>query len=129
MLKRIARIDTGACANAKLAIFYEKLREALPNSLSELKQASFLYVRVASGRNVKVLGQIDVLFKIIEHKLEDTFLRLPSMNSVVLGHPFFCKYSIEIIKGENTPKLPEMTYELNELRTLNEGRKTIPKRR
>ena len=50
------------------------------------------------------------------------------MNSVVLGNPFFCKYSFEIGPGEKKLKLPELTYELNEIKALNEGRKTIPKR-
>ena len=39
---------------------HEKLREASPTSVSELKQASFLNVKVDSGCNVKVLGQIDI---------------------------------------------------------------------
>ena len=99
------------------ANFYEKLREASPNSLSDLKQAAFLNIKVASGRNVKVLGQIDVQIKINERRFEDTFLILPSMNSVVLGNPFFRTYSIEISAGENILKLPEMTYELNEIKT------------
>ena len=94
-----------------------------------MKSASFLNVKVASGRNLKVLGQIDVQFKINEHKFEDTFLILPSVNSVVLGNPFFRKQSIEISRGDNILKLPEMTYELNEIKTPSEGRTMVPKRR
>ena len=114
-LKRKALINTGACANAKPAPFYKKLREASPNSLSHLKQAVSLNVKVASGRNVEILGQIGLQFKIKEHKFDDTFLILPSMNSVVLGNPFFRKHTIEINPGENILKLPEITYELNEI--------------
>ena len=77
---------------------------------------------------MKGLGQIDVQFKINEQKFADIFPILPSLNSVVLRNPFFCKYSIEIIQGENILKLPEMTFELNEVKTPSEGRKTIPKR-
>ena len=128
-VKGKALIDTGACANAMPGDFYKKLRETSPNSLSDLKPASFLSVKVASGRNVKVLGEIDIQFKINEHKFEGTFLILPSMNSVVLGNPFFRKYSFEISAGDNILKLPEMTYELNEIKTPSEGRKMIPKRR
>ena len=64
---------------------------------------------------MKVHCQIAVHFKISEHKFEDTLLILPSINSVVLANPFFRKYSIEISPGENILKLPEMTYELNEI--------------
>ena len=109
-LRRRALINTGACANAMPADFYEKLREASPKSLSVLEPVSFLNVKVASGRNMKVLGQIDLQFKIDEHIFEDTFLILPSMNSVVLGNPFCRKHSIEISPGHNIFKVPEMTY-------------------
>ena len=128
-VKRKALIDTGACANAMPTDFYEKLREAFPNSVLELRPASFLNVKVASGRNVKVLGQIDVQFKMNEHKFEVTFLTLPSMNSVVLGNPFFRKHSIEISPGDKILKLPDRTYELIEIKTPSEGRKMVPKRR
>ena len=51
------------------------------------------------------------------------------MNSVVLGNPFFRKHSIEISPGDNILKLPEMTYELSEIKTPSEGRKMVPKQR
>ena len=49
------------------------------------------------------------------------------MNSVVLGNPFFKKYNIEISPGENLLKLPDMTYQLNEIKIPSQGRKKIPK--
>ena len=64
---RKALIDTGACANAMPANFYEKLKTQCPNSISELQQASLLNVKVASGCTVKVLAQVDVKFKTNEH--------------------------------------------------------------
>ena len=88
MTLKKALIDIRACANAMTADFKEKLREASPNSHSHLKQASFLNVEVASGCNVKVLGQNDVQFNINEHMFENTFLIVPSMNSVV-SQPIF----------------------------------------
>ena len=99
-LRRRALIDTGACANAMPADFYKKMKEESPNSISELQQTSFLNVKVASGRTVKVLAQVDVKFK-NDHNFQDSFLILPSMNSIVLGNPFFKKYNIEISPGEN----------------------------
>ena len=128
-LRRRALIDTGACANAMPADFYKKLTEESPNSISELHQASFLNVKVASGRTIKVLAQVDVKFKVNDHNFQDSFLILPSMNSVVLGNPFFKKYNIEISPGENLLKLPEMTYQLNEIGIPKEGRRKIPKSR
>ena len=64
---------TRACANAMPADFYKKLKTQCPNSVSELQRASLLNVKVASGRTVKVLAQVDVKFKIIEHQFDDVF--------------------------------------------------------
>ena len=47
--KRKALIDTRACANAMPAPFYEKPREASPNSLSHLKQAVFFKCQSSTG--------------------------------------------------------------------------------
>ena len=78
--------------------------------------------KIASGRSVRVLGQVDVKFKVNDHNFQDSFLVLPSMNSFVLSNPFFKKYNIEINPGENLLKLPEMTYQLNEIRIPKERR-------
>ena len=74
--------------------FIKKLKEESPNSISELQQASFLNVKVAAGQTVKALAQVDVKFKVNDHNFQDSFLILPSMNSVVLGNPFFKKYPV-----------------------------------
>ena len=128
-MRRRALTDTGACANAMPADFYKKLIEESPNSISELQHAPFLNVKVASGRTVKVLAQVDVKFKVNDPNFQDTFLILPSMNSVVLGNPFFKKYINEISPDENLLKLPEMTYQLTEIRIPKEGRRKNPKSR
>ena len=128
-LRRRALVDTGACANAMPADFYKKMKNESPYSVSELQQASFLNLKVACGRTVKVLAQVDVKFKVNDHNFQDSFLILLSMNSVVLGNPFFKKYNIEISPRENLLKLPEMTYQLNEIRIPKEGRRKIPKSR
>ena len=94
-----ALTDTGACANVIPADFYEKSKTQCANSISQLQQASTLNMKVASGRTVKVLAQVDVKFKNIEHQFDDVFLILPSMNIVVLGNPFFIKYKIEVSPG------------------------------
>ena len=115
------------CANAMPADFCKKFKEESPHSISELQHASCLNVKVASGRTVNVLAQMDVNFKVNDHNFQDSFLILPSMNSVVLGNPFFKKYNIEMSPGENLLKLPEMTYQLNEIRIPKEGRRKVPK--
>ena len=89
-----------------------------------LQQSSFLNVKLAPGRNVKVLGQFDVKFKTNEHKFEVTFLILLSKNSVVVCNPFFPKNSIESSQSEKLIELPELTCEMNERKTPCDGRQT-----
>ena len=43
-LRRKTLIDTGACANAMPAEFYEKLKNESSDSISDLQQASFINV-------------------------------------------------------------------------------------
>ena len=127
-VRRKALIDTGACANAMPADFYKKLKTQCPNSIPELQQASLLNVKVASGRTVKVLEQVDVKFKIFERQFDNVFLILPSMNSVDLGNSFFKKKNnIEISPKENLLKLPDMTNQLNEIKIPSQGRKKTSK--
>ena len=109
-LRRKALIDTGACENTMPAEFYEKLKNESSVSISDLQQASFIIVKVASGRTVKILAQIEVQFHVNHHEFKDTFLILPSMNSVVIGNPFFKKYNMEINPADNLFKLPDMTF-------------------
>ena len=106
-LRRKTLIDTGACANAMPAEFYEKLKNESSDSISDLQQTSFINVKVASGRTVKVLAQIQVKFHVNHHEFTDTFLIPPSMNSVVIGNLFFKKYNIEISPADNLSKLTD----------------------
>ena len=76
---------------------------------------------------MKVLGQIDVQFKIGQHEIVHIFLMHPSMNSVVLGNPFFCKKSIKKSRGKNKLKGPKKAHDLNEIKNPNRGSKMFPK--
>ena len=121
-VKRKALIDRGACGNA-MQDFYEKVEYRRFHS--EIQQARFLNVKVASGPFFKVLGQIDVKYKFHEHYFEDTSFILPSKISVV-GNPFFRKHSFDFIPAENLLILSGMTYELNE-KNPGEGPRTSEK--
>ena len=128
-LRRRALIDTRHVQTQCQRTFIKKVTEESLNSISELQQVSFLNVKVASGRTVKVLVQVDVKFKVNDHNFQDSFLILPSMNRVVFGNPFFKNYDIEISPGKNFWKLPEMTYQLNEIRKPKEEKRKFPKSR
>ena len=70
------------------ADLYYKIIDEIPNSISEIQKAPLLNVKVASGRTVKVLAQVEVKSKVNHHDFQDAFLIFPSMNSVVLKTPF-----------------------------------------
>ena len=126
-VRRRGITDTGACANAMPTDICEKLKTQCPNYVSEIQRASLLNVKEASRRTVKALAQVDVNLKTNEHQFDDVFLLLPSMNSVVLGNPFFKKYNIEINPGENILILSDMNYHLKEIKTPSQSRREIPR--
>ena len=120
-VNRKALIDTGDCANAMPVDFYEKLKKNCPISKSFLLQATVLIVKVGSGKNIKVLGQIDIALKFNDHEFKNNFLFLSSRINVVLGNTFFQNSSIEINPSDKLLTLLEMTYQLNEIECRKEG--------
>ena len=89
-IKRRALIDTGSCANALLESLFNDLNLTNPKSLT-LEKPFFSSVRMASGQRVPVDKQAKISFQIGPHYFQDRFLILPTMNSVILGNPFFKK--------------------------------------
>ena len=100
----------------------------LPKTLSYLQQDSFFNVKVASGSNVKILGQNDVKLKTIEHKIDGTFVIFHWMNSVVESNIILQKYCFEISPEESLSKLPKLIEEVNYIKPASEGRKTVVER-
>ena len=89
-IKRRALIDTGSCTNALPESLFNDLNLTNPKSLT-LEKPFFNSVRVASGQRVPVNKQAKISFQIGPHFFQDSFLILPTMNSVILGNPFFKK--------------------------------------
>ena len=86
---------------------------------------------MASHQRFPVDKQAKVSFQIGHHYFQDSFLNLPTMNSVILRDPFFKKHNITIDPKNNLLQLPDLTVQLNQ--TLPEkGKKrcytkTLPK--
>ena len=116
-IQRKALIDTGACANAIPSELFEKLKLEESISIKYHDKTEFEYVRLASGKRTKIITQITVKFHISDHQFEDSFLVLPNMNSILLGNPFFKKHEIDICPKDNLLKLPDLTLQLNEIRS------------
>ena len=77
-----------------------------PESLT-LEQRFFNSVRMASGQRVSVDKQAKISFQIGPHYFQDSFLILPTMNSVILGNPFFKKHHITIDPKNHLLQLPD----------------------
>ena len=132
LTKRRALIDTGSCANALLQNLFDELEKQNPNGII-LETPSFTSVRMASGQKIVIDKQAKISFSIGPHFFTDSFLILPTMNSVILGNPFFKKFHITIDPTNNLLKLPDLTVQLNEIsakrckkRTLTTKIKRIP---
>ena len=111
--KRRASIDTGSCANALPESLFNDLNLTSPKSLT-LEKLFFNSVRMASGRRVPVDKQAKISFQIGPHCFQDSFLILPTMNSVILGN-HFKKHNITIDPRNNLLQLPDLTVQLNQV--------------
>ena len=89
-IKQRALFDTGSCANALPESLFNDINLTNPKSLT-LEKPFFNSVRMASGQRVLVDKQAKISFQIGPHYFQDSFLILPTMNSVILGNPFFKK--------------------------------------
>ena len=70
---------------------------------------------MASGQRVPVDKQAKISFQIGPLFFEDSFLILPTMNSVILGDPFFKKHNITTDPKNNLFQLPDLTVQLNQI--------------
>ena len=94
-IERRALIDTGSCANDLPEFLFNDINLTNPKSLT-LEKLLFNSDRLASGQRVSVDKQAKISFQIGPHFFQDSFLISPTMNSVILGKPFFKNYNITI---------------------------------
>ena len=113
-IKRRTLMDTGSSANALPESFLNDIKLTNPKPLT-LEKPLFNSVRMASGQRVPVDKQAKKSFQIGPHFFQDSFLILPTMNSVNLGNPFFKKHIITIDPRNNLLQLPDLTVQLNQI--------------
>ena len=113
-VRRKALIDTGSCANAIPGNLVEQLKNS--NAKFEFTTPSFKNVQMASGMPINISKAVKITFDITNHEFTDIFLVLPTMNSVIIGNPFFKKNMIWICPAFNLLKLPNLTVQLNEIK-------------
>ena len=113
-IKRRALIDTGSCANDLPESLFNDINLTNPKSLT-LEKPFFNSVRMASGQRVPVDKHAKISFQIGPYYFQDSFLILPSMNSVFFGNPPFKKHRITIDPKNNLLQLPDLTVQLNQI--------------
>ena len=121
--KQRALIDTGACSNAISQSVFNKLSEAKLIK-NEIQKSEFSRVKLASGKLVEVAGKIKLSFRIHDYQFSSDFIILPTMNSIILGNPFFKENKIGIFPHKNILQLPDITLQLNEI-NFNGKRQTV----
>ena len=93
-------MDTSSCANALPASLFNDINLTNPKSFT-LEKPFFNSVRMASGQRFPADKQAKISFQIGPHCFQDSFSILPTMNSVILGNPFFKKHNITIDPKNN----------------------------
>ena len=78
-------------------------------------QSPYTTVKMASGKPVNIQHQAKVQFFIGNTEFENSLV-LPKMNHMLLGYSFFKHYNIDISPGSALLKLPDFTFQLNELK-------------
>ena len=112
-INRRALIDTGSCANVLPESLFNDLNLTNPKSL--ILEKPFNSVRMASGQRVPIDKQAKTAFQIGPHYFQDSFSILPTLNSVILGNPFFKKHNITIDPKNNLLQLPNLKVQLDQV--------------
>ena len=80
---------------------------------------------MASGQEVKVISQVQVQFSLAHKSFSESFIVIPTVNSVILGNGFFIKHDISINPNRNTLQLSDLTIQINEIKPANEPRRSV----
>ena len=123
--RKRALIDTGACANAIPKKLFEYLQRNFPEKIGNLDKSEYEYVRLASGKLLPVNGEVQLKFNLANIEFEEIFLVLPTMNSMVLGNPFFKNHDVGIYPSKNILNFPSISMQVNEIKLKNGKRKNV----
>ena len=128
-IKRRALIDTGSCANALPQSIFLKLQMHIPNQIvMEEPSLTSVRVRMASGQKITITRQAKISFQMGPHTFQDSFLILPTMNSAILGKPFFKKHNITIDPRHHLLHLSDITVQLNQIFPAQGEKSKYPKK-
>ena len=107
--KNFGLLDTGAIQSA---LSEAELRRILSAHLLQELPAPVFKVQIANGNIVPVKKQVLLRFFIGGKVFEAAFMVLPTMGNVLIGMPFFKKYSVTLDLAKNIVKFPDITLQL-----------------
>ena len=91
-LSRKALIYTGACANVISRRTLEDLKaDKTVQIQSSNEKKEWNQLRMAGGQTVNVQSQVQITFIMAHRQFSESFLVLPTANSIILGKPLFQK--------------------------------------
>ena len=125
-LSRKALIDTGACGNVISRRTLEDLKaDKTVQIQSSNEKKEWNQVRMAGGQTVNVQSQVHITFIMAHRQFSESFLVLPTANSIILGDPFFKRHDITINPAKNFLQFDDLTVQINEIKPYNEPRRIV----
>lgn len=107
--------DSGAFTSALPLSLLEHLKQVAPSCVKPLPKPNFSKVKVASGALVSVLDQVSIFFTLGGVQYSEPFIVLQTMNSPLLGLPFFENNGAVLDFKRKILNLPDFSFQINEL--------------
>ena len=118
-----ALVDTGASISALPKDLVDKLRELFPLNFMFSKRDRVYTIRTADGKAVPTLGTVTVHFAIGGEEYFEKFLILETMNTPILGWPFFERQDFKIDCRKRILFTKDMSIQMNHMSVEEEEEK------
>ena len=110
-----ALVDTGASISALPKSLVDTLRELFPMHLMFPEKGKTYKIRTADGKAVPTLGTVIVHFAIGSEEYFEKFLILETMNTPILGWPFFERQDFKIDCRKRILFTKDMSIQMNHM--------------
>ena len=124
-----ALVDTGAFSSAMPRETMNKIKSRNPRWIRILPKGELTSVKLADGASKPIIAKVLVKLMFMGKRVEEEFLVLEQMNSVILGLPFFAKNKIVIDPANRKLQFEDNTFLVNEMQGYNGQIKTVPTKR
>ena len=107
-MERRDLVDTTSCAKALPDSFFIDVILTNPKCSTQEKP-SFDFIRMTSGKKVTLAKQAQVSDQVRPHYFRDSFIFLPTLNSIILGNRFIKKDKLHIWSKREFVKITSFT--------------------